>query len=194
MGLGNFESPQTDFRAVNHTRQRSKLAQAIAHEPELLILDEPFNGLDPVGRFEMSELLKDLVSKGKSLILASHILHEVESIKPDFLLISGGRLLASGSMSEVRQLLTDIPNELYVRSSNKNVLCQLLLAENHVESIRFDKHSDGIFISTNSPLELMHSIPDILSQNELEILEVRSEEGSLQQLFATLMKIHRGEV
>jgi len=83
-------------------RQRAKLAQAIAHEPELLILDEPFNGLDPVGRYEMSELLKSWAEKGRSLILASHILHEVEAVNPSFLLISGGRLLASGSPQEVR--------------------------------------------------------------------------------------------
>ena len=175
-------------------RQRSKLAQAIAHEPDLLILDEPFNGLDPVGRFEMSELLKNLVAEGKSLIFASHICHEVESITPAFLLISGGRLLASGSMTEVRHLLTDIPNELYVRSSDRQKLSQLLLAENQIDTVRFDKHSDGIFISTNSPIDLMQSMANILSDNDLQVFEVRSEEGTLQQLFATLMKIHRGEV
>ena len=73
-------------------RQRTKIAQAIAHDPDLLILDEPFNGLDPVGRFEMSEFLKTWASEGRSLILASHILHEVEAVNPSFLLISGGRL------------------------------------------------------------------------------------------------------
>ena len=80
-------------------RQRAKLAQAIAHDPELLILDEPFNGLDPVGRFEMTALLKKWSTEGRSLVLASHILHEVEAVNPSFLLIYGGRLLASGTLS-----------------------------------------------------------------------------------------------
>ncbi|MEZ6107703.1 MAG: ATP-binding cassette domain-containing protein [Pirellulaceae bacterium] len=90
-------------------RQRTKLAQALAHEPELLVLDEPFNGLDPVGRHEMNDLLRAFVKDGGILLLASHVLHEVEAVKPNFLLICGGRLLASGSPSEVRQLLTDMP-------------------------------------------------------------------------------------
>ncbi len=82
-------------------RQRTKLAQAIAHDPELLILDEPFNGVDPIGRFEIGRLLRDWKSQGRSLILASHILHEVEAVTDAFLLIHGGRLLASGKASEI---------------------------------------------------------------------------------------------
>jgi len=90
-------------------RQRAKIAQAIAHDPDLLILDEPFSGLDPIGRYEMSEYLKGWATKGKSLIIASHILHEIEAVNPSFLLISGGRLLASGSPAEVRSILTSAP-------------------------------------------------------------------------------------
>ncbi len=71
-------------------RQRTKLAQAFAHDPSLLILDEPFNGLDPIGRHDMTEVLKKWVRGGRSLILASHILHEVEAVSPAFLLIRGG--------------------------------------------------------------------------------------------------------
>ena len=83
-------------------RQRCKVAQAIAHEPELLILDEPFNGLDPVGRHELTELFLRWIGERKSILLASHLLYEVEAVRASFLLISGGRLLASGSPQEVR--------------------------------------------------------------------------------------------
>jgi ABC-2 type transport system ATP-binding protein len=96
-------------------RQRTKLAQALAHGPDLLILDEPFNGLDPVGRHDMTVVLRDWVQAGKGLLMASHILHEVEAITHSFLLICGGRLLASGSAEEVRALLADIPAEISIR-------------------------------------------------------------------------------
>ncbi len=96
-------------------RQRTKLAQAFAHDPSLLILDEPFNGLDPIGRHEMTEVLRAWVRDGRSLILASHILHEVEAISPSFLLIRGGRVLASGPPDEIHALLADVPNEIHIR-------------------------------------------------------------------------------
>jgi len=82
-------------------RQRTKLAQALAHEPELLILDEPFNGLDPVGRRDMTEVLRRWIASGRGLLLASHILHEVEAVTDSFLMICNGRLLASGLAEEV---------------------------------------------------------------------------------------------
>ena len=99
-------------------RQRTKLAQAIAHEPDLVILDEPFNGLDPIGRHEMTQLLKEWHGRGRSILLASHVLHEIEAIRPSFLLISGGRLLASGSPGEVRRLLVDLPNDCLLYTSD----------------------------------------------------------------------------
>lgn len=175
-------------------RQRSKLAQSIAHEPDLLILDEPFNGLDPIGRFEMAELLKQMVNDGKSLIIASHILHEVEAIKPDFLLISGGRLLASGSMKEVREHLIEVPNELFIRTSDRRKMAEVLVHLEQVVKVDFGSRDGALNVSTKSLYEMMKAIPKIAAEHNLEIYEVRTEEGSLQQLFGTLMKIHRGEI
>ncbi len=123
-------------------RQRAKIAQAIAHNPELLILDEPFNGLDPVGRFEMTEYLRRWAADGKSLILASHILHEVEAVQPSFLLISGGRLLASGSPTEVREILADTPYTLHIQTSNSKRLAGLLIEKCDVESVQFEDDSE----------------------------------------------------
>ena len=107
-------------------RQRTKLAQAIAHEPEFLILDEPFNGLDPVGRHMVTELLCDWTRRGGSLLLASHILHEVEAISPSFLLICGGRLLASGTAEEVNALLADVPNRIEIACNRPQKLARRL--------------------------------------------------------------------
>ena len=177
-------------------RQRAKLAQAIAHEPELLILDEPFNGLDPVGRFEMSELLKSWAGQGRSLILASHILHEVEAVNPSFLLISGGRLLASGSPQEVRSILADSPYTLTLRTSEPNQakqLASLMVQQFDIESIEF-KTDDCFIVSTRTASEVFDRLPELLEENQISVSEMSSQDDSLQTLFSTLMKMHRGEM
>ena len=174
-------------------RQRAKIAQAIAHDPDLLILDEPFSGLDPIGRHEMSEYLKTWATKGKSLILASHILHEVEAVKPSFLLISGGRLLASGSPTEVRSILTSAPSRLVIRSSDSKKLANRLIDECPVDGIEFSK-DDQLIVTTRHSQTTLESITRLAASGQLEVSEISSTDDSLKTLFSTLMKIHRGEL
>jgi ABC-2 type transport system ATP-binding protein len=174
-------------------RQRAKIAQAIAHDPELLILDEPFNGLDPIGRFEMTEFLRTWRNEGKSLIMASHILYEVESVQPSFLLISGGRLLASGSPSEVREILADSPYTLHFRTSDAKRLGQLLIEHCQVDSLQFQSNQQ-LTLSTLAVGEVYQKLPQLLLENQISVSEMTSTDDSLKSLFATLMKIHRGEV
>src|SRR5690606_14763897 len=116
-------------------RQRAKLAQAIAHDPDLLVLDEPFNGLDPVGRHDMTMLLREW-TKDRSLIVASHILHEIEAISTSFLLILGGRLLASGLAEEVQYLLAGVPCEIRIRCDRPRELAGLIVAEDLAGAVR----------------------------------------------------------
>lgn len=174
-------------------RQRTKLAQAIAHDPQLLILDEPFNGLDPVGRFEMINFLKDWAKQGKSLILASHILHEVEAIQPSFLLISGGRLLASGSQQEVRKILADSPSRLMFSTNSPKKLATMLIEHCPVQSIELGNDGSTLVLETLSTAEVFDKLPTLLTQSGIQIYELTSHDDSLNSLFATLMQIHRGE-
>lgn len=174
-------------------RQRAKMAQAIAHEPDLLILDEPFNGLDPIGRFEMTSFLRDWGKQGKSLILASHILHEVEAVNPSFLLISGGRLLASGSPQEVHSILANSPSKLRIRTDNVSKLANALVDRCEIESINFDGDGETIHVVTRSAGKLQASLPAILREFDISVREMSSQDDSLQTLFSTLMHIHRGE-
>ncbi len=173
-------------------RQRTKLAQAIAHDPELLILDEPFNGLDPVARHEMLDTLNQWVREGRSLIIASHVLHEVEAVNPAFLLLSNGRLLTSGSAREVRSMLTNVPNTIRLRSSDSRRLAAALSRRTDVDSIEFGTNGD-LQVSTRSPQSLYEALPGISANQEIGIYEVSSADSSLQQLFTTLMQIHRGQ-
>ncbi|QDT53252.1 putative ABC transporter ATP-binding protein YxlF [Caulifigura coniformis] len=174
-------------------RQRTKLAQAIAHEPELLILDEPFNGLDPVGRHEITMLLKDWVKAGGSLIIASHILYEVETLATSFLLVSGGRLLASGTPEEVHSLLKNLPNEFVIRGEGLRELSQKMIAEQLVDSIRLDG-GDRLTVTTHQPTALTSRLPEWNSGGSIRITELSSGDDTLQALFTTLMRIHRGEL
>ena len=179
-------------------RQRAKLAQAIAHEPDLLILDEPFNGLDPVGRLEMIQFLRDWGSQGRSLILASHILHEVEAVHPSFLLISGGRLLASGSPDQVRSILADTPNTIRIRTSGARQLASQLVENAAVDEISIVAAERGesgevLQVATRSAAQVYEALPGLLTNSEVEIYEMHSADESLGNLFSTLMKIHRGE-
>jgi ABC-2 type transport system ATP-binding protein len=174
-------------------RQRAKLAQAIAHDPELLILDEPFNGLDPIGRFEMTALLKKWASEGRSLVLASHILHEVEAVNPSFLLIYGGRLLASGAPDEMRRILANSPSLLTIKSSDSKKLVAILSGLGAVKSMRF-VGEDRVEVETMVLAEVLDLLPRAVVDAGISIDDVESNDESLKSLFSTLMKIQRGEL
>lgn len=173
-------------------RQRTKLAQAIAHDPDFLILDEPFNGLDPVGRHELTQVLLDWIGMGKSLLFASHLLHEIESITESFLLISGGRLLASGTAQQVHAMMQGLPNEITLRCSDPHQLGALLMQERVADSVRV---VDGaLTIATPNPSRVFEPLPRWLAQTGLQVTEMHSADESLQALFNSLMKMHRGEL
>lgn len=172
-------------------RQRAKLAQAMAHDPELLILDEPFGGLDPVARHAMIELLKQRVRAGKGLLMASHLLHEVEAVTDSFLLICGGRLLASGTAEEVHSLLEDLPKEIHICTDDPRLLGQHLMEAQLVESVRL-LGTDRLLVSTRSPAELFQRLPHLVATTKTRIVELRSTDSSLQSLFDVLLKIHHG--
>ncbi|MEQ8790376.1 MAG: ABC transporter ATP-binding protein [Pirellulaceae bacterium] len=175
-------------------RQRTKLAQALAHDPDLLILDEPFHGLDPIGRHEMTELLRSRLNQGRSLLLASHVLHEVEAVTERFLLICNGRLLASGEASEIRSLLDDIPNEIRIRATHRERLARRLAEDPAIEALEFCDDGCTLVVATRSPAALYAQLPQWVGEDSLQIDEVSSADNSLQHLFDTLMRIHRGEL
>lgn len=185
-------------------RQRTKLAQAIAHEPELLILDEPFSGLDPIGRAQMTDLLRSWIQNGRSLIIASHVLHEIEALTQSFLLISGGRLLASGTAEEVHELLFHVPAELLLRCTKARRIAALALQNGLAEAasitpspnnqIDSKTEHDLLRIETRSAEQLAKSLMEWIPAEHAVVLEMRTADDSLQSLFNSLMKIHRGEL
>lgn len=175
-------------------RQRVKLAQAIAHEPDLLILDEPFNGLDPIGRHELSELMKDWIRQGRSLILASHVLHEVESVTSAFLLIHGGRILATGDASEVGVMLSGSPVEVQIGGSGLGVAAARFASESWLSGMEFSEARDRLNLRVNNRDSFYQSLSTVALLPEVNIKSLESPDGSLEAAFDLLLKVHRGEV
>lgn len=185
-------------RAINTyslgMRQRCKLAQAIANDPDLLILDEPFNGLDPIGRHDMGLLLKDWASSGRSLLLASHVLHEVERITNSFMLIYGGRLLACGTSAELRHLLAGLPQEITLITPTRDRLATLLSTQSWLRTMERNHDLRRLTISVEQPLELYQSLAEWSLQGQVVIEQLLGSDGDISALFHLLVSKHRGEV
>lgn len=174
-------------------RQRTKIAQAIAHEPDLLILDEPYNGLDPVGRADMTKVLKSWTAKGRGLLFASHVLQEVEAVTSSFLLIHGGRLLASGSTEEIESILADTPQQVSIIGPDAAKLVHRLAEVPWVDSLSMSAGRCELKVSLRDPVEFYRQVPAWIQSDRLSIEQLRASGGNLETLFESLLKHHRGE-
>lgn len=174
-------------------RQRTKLAQAIAHEPELLILDEPYNGLDPVGRADMTTLLKTWTGEGRGLIFASHVLQEVEAVTSSFLLIHGGRLLASGTAPEIESILAETPQQLTIVGQDAAILAKHLVDAPYVESLALSSGRNELALSVTDPPTFYRQLPTLIVDQGLAIERLRASSSNLDALFESLLRHHRGE-
>ena len=174
-------------------RQRTKIAQAIAHNPELLILDEPYNGLDPVGRYKMTELLKRWTGQGRSVLFASHVLHEIEAVTSSFLLIHGGRLLASGTADEIERILADTPQEVALIGPDVDRLIHRLADVPWVESLQLSDSREKLKVALRDPSKMYQQLAAWISDDGLRINEFQTADGDLTALFESLLRHHRGE-
>ncbi|MDE0864102.1 MAG: ABC transporter ATP-binding protein [Rubripirellula sp.] len=174
-------------------RQRTKIAQAIAHRPDLLILDEPYNGLDPVGRYQMTELLVNFSKQGKSLLFASHVLHEIEEITSSFLLIHGGRLLASGTARDVEQIIADTPQEVVLFGPDVPRLIPHLADQSWVDSIQLLSERTELRIGLRDPTNLYQSLAGWISADHLQVDRFQTADSNLTAVFESLLRRHRGE-
>lgn len=173
-------------------RQRVKLAQSIAHDPDLLILDEPFNGLDPLGRLEMSELLREWAGEGRTLILASHVLPEVEAVTDAFLLIYGGRLLASGTADELRELVAELPQQVTLVGEDVGQLAGRLADQSWIDSVQLSADRRTLRIEARRAAELYRNLTRWIASDGLRVDRMTGAEGELSSLFAVLTRRHRG--
>jgi ABC-2 type transport system ATP-binding protein len=129
-------------------RQRIKLAQAIAHDPRVLVLDEPLNGLDPLVRAETIALFREFAAEGRHVIVSSHILHEVDTISDQVILLSNGYVVAEGQIRGVREEMSEHPMQVIIRCNRANVLASRVFEQDHVVEVRLHADGGGLLVKT----------------------------------------------
>jgi ABC-2 type transport system ATP-binding protein len=168
-------------------RQRVKLAQALVHDPELLILDEPLSGMDPIARRRTIRLIKDWARSGRSVIVSSHILHEIEAMTSNILLINNGRILAEGDVHHLRELIDEHPHTVHVRAAEPRVLARELLTRDDVLSLKLEQ--DAIVVETSKPDGFYRYLTELAASGHAgAIAEVTSPDDNLQAVFKYLVK------
>lgn len=169
-------------------RQRIKLAQALIHDPDFILLDEPLNGLDPVGRREFMDVLAGLAQQGKGILVSSHILFEVEQMTRSILLLHRGRLLAGGDLSEIRGLIDRYPHRIKIRTPQTRELARLAAALPFVLSIAVDENLDEVEVQTKQPDRFYNEIMGFSLHNGIEILTLDSPDNNLESVYQYLVE------
>lgn len=167
-------------------RQRILLAAALVHDPPVLLLDEPFNGLDPRQRLHMMTLLRNLAAAGRTILFSSHILEEVERVADQVLVIHAGRLAASGDFRAIRRLMIDRPHTYTIHSSDDRRLAAALMAG---EAVMAAELSDGrLEVRTVDLARFGRQLPGLARQGGISLYEVRPTDESLESVFAYLVQ------
>jgi ABC-2 type transport system ATP-binding protein len=203
-GLGEKESKQAAERALTTVdlmdaaqkrigayskgmRQRVKLAQALVHDPEVLILDEPLSGMDPLGRRKTIRMIRDWARQGKSILVSSHILHEIESMTANILLINNGRILAEGNVHQIRDLIDEHPHTVYIRADDPRGLAREFLQRADVISMRFEP--GAVIVETGKPDEFYARLTELVAAGACGTVdELSSPDDNLQAVFKYLVK------
>jgi ABC-2 type transport system ATP-binding protein len=168
-------------------RQRVKLAQALVHDPELLILDEPLSGMDPIARRRTIRLIKEWAREGRSILVSSHILHEIEAMTSSILLINNGRILAEGDVHQIRELIDEHPHTVHVRAARPRDLAREFLTRDDVLSLKLEQ--GAIVVETSKPDSFYRYLTELAAEGRAgEITEVTSPDDNLQAVFKFLVK------
>jgi ABC-2 type transport system ATP-binding protein len=165
-------------------RQRFKLAQALAHEPDVYILDEPLNGLDPHGRREYSDVLQELADNGACVLVSSHILHEVDALARRIVVLNAGRILADGSAREIREDLSKFPLQVRIDTPEGGRLASTLVALEGVSKIEMTEH--GVIVITRNADLLLDRMATIAAESDIPVEAVVALDEDLESVFRYL--------
>jgi ABC-2 type transport system ATP-binding protein len=170
-------------------RQRAKVASALVSEPEVLVLDEPLNGADPVQRAQLIELFIRLGDEGRIVIVSSHVLAEVERMTQRVVAMVDGRLAATGDLASLRAAMTDKPRQVHVRTTAPRDLGAALLRLAGVHGISVA--ADSVEVSTTDPAELADGLPAIARERGFRISEIAPVDESMESVFRYLVEAGR---
>lgn len=165
-------------------RQRIKIAQSIVHDPAVLILDEPLNGLDPLARRDITHLLQTLATEGKCIVVSSHILYEVEQMTTHIMMLHKGRVQAQGDIYAIRGLIDNHPHRIAIQCQEARRLAQTVLALPSVLSVRLNEAvSDSVEIETRAPDQFYTEFPRLAIANNFLIKRFDSPDNNLEAVF-----------
>jgi len=169
-------------------RQRVRLAQSIAHQPSVLILDEPLNGLDPMVRAETIALFKQLAGEGLHLIISSHILHEVDMMSDRVILLNNGYVVAEGAVHGVRdEMDVEHPMQILIRCDKPSTLAARMFRGDHLVEARVHDDRHGLFVKTRDPDQFYLLLNEVVAQGEIEIESIAPVDDDLSAVYEYLI-------
>ena len=166
-------------------KQRVKMATALVHDPAVLLLDEPFNGMDPRQRLHLMDLLTTLGEAGRTVLFSSHILEEVEEIAGTIEVVVAGRHAASGDFRRIRRLMTERPHQYTIDSSDNRRLASAIIADGSADTVDLTKPTLSVQASDFG--RFVHALPRLARDNDVRLLEVTPADESLESVFAYLV-------
>ena len=166
-------------------KQRVKMAIALVHDPSVLLLDEPFNGMDPRQRLHLMDLLRRLGKQGRTVLFSSHILEEVEEIAGTIEVIVAGRHAASGDFRRIRRLMTERPHKYTISSSDDRRLAAAIIADGSADTV--DLTSGSLAVQAPDLGVFVHALPRLARDSGIRLLDVSPADESLESVFAYLV-------
>ncbi|HUP21368.1 MAG TPA: ABC transporter ATP-binding protein [Thermoanaerobaculia bacterium] len=168
-------------------RQRIKLAQAIAHEPQVLVLDEPLNGLDPMARAETLDLFRRLAGEGMHVLISSHILHEVDILSDRVILITNGYVVAEGEIQDVREEVKERPMQIFVRCDRPEHLAAAIFQRDSATEVQVHDDRQGLLLRTRDPSRFFKLLNRLVLDEGLRIEAVGPADADVQAVYMYLV-------
>jgi ABC-2 type transport system ATP-binding protein len=165
-------------------RQRTKLATAIAHDPDFLLLDEPLTGVDPIARADIVARIRALGEAGKTIVVSSHVLYEIEALTREIVVIYRGQVLAEGNVFEIRKLIDRHPHRIRIECDQPRAIAAALASAEHVARIVFERH--GVLIETRDPDRCYDQLTEIVLERGLQVSALGSPDNNLGAVFEYL--------
>ena len=168
-------------------RQRIKLAQSISHDPQVLVLDEPLNGLDPMARAEVIGIFQDLAEAGRHVIISSHILHEVDMISDRVVLLSSGYVVAEGDIHGVRDEMEDRPIQVLVRCDKPSEVASALFQQDHLVEAQINEDGGGLLVRTRSADDFYQQLTQIVLELDVRVQTVTVADSDVRAVYEYLI-------
>ena len=168
-------------------RQRLKIAQTIAHDPEVMILDEPLAGLDPLSKRKVIHLIREYRDAGRTILVSSHVLPEIEALTRSIVLLHQGKILAQGDIAQIRDLIDKHPHKVAITSADPRALAAGLVGKPDVGGLQFDPDGKTVVFETRDRDAFFGRLPKLIVDQSLDIEEIASPDDNLQAVFDYLV-------